>query len=295
MSAASVPIYSLPNEVLIQVLSSFPTRKLLPLASISRRFAGVVGRLHYSRLHEASLLQDHELILECYHPSVKISTPTLFCEYLGTDGLTEAGDGVSFGDMNALYTRFRPYLGDEHLRPRARYPTRRVVEGLEGKLAELPTHDIHLEAGELFSQLCTVASLIKIGPRRGLFLSIANVTDGWVRVFRNWLESQAARPSDAQHPVGDVENDESILWTSSAKDVGLKFRVVEKDDSRAPVFVKANEEPPMSYTLQYEELLIRTNRLLLGLETSLAQQVYPSADRKALMNIEIWEKVDSLL
>lgn len=196
------------------------------------------------------------MILECYHPSVKISTPTLFCEYLGTDGLDEAGQGVRFGEMNKLYTRFRPYLGDEHLRPRARYPTRRMAEGAEGaeeKPAELPTHDLHLDAGERFSQLCTVASLIKVGPRRGLFLSIANVTDGWVRVFRPWLDAQVARSISGQLHIGCIEDDESILWTSSEKkDVGLKLRVVAKDNPHAPIFVDANEEPRASYELQYE-------------------------------------------
>ncbi|KAK7750514.1 hypothetical protein SLS62_007593 [Diatrype stigma] len=257
MASSPTPLYSLPNEVLIQILSLFPTRKLLPLAAVSRRLAAAVGRLHYSRLHEASLLKDHEMILECYHPSVKISTPTLFCEYLGTDGLDEAGQDVKFGDMNALYTRFRPYLSDEHLRPRVRYPTRRAAEGAEGAenplAEELPTHDIHLDAGERFSQLCTVASLIKVGPRRGLFLSIANVTDGWVRVFRSWLDTQARSPTGSQQRAGHIgEDDEPIIWTSAAKDIGLKFRVVTKDSPHAPVFVDANEEPPASYVLQYE-------------------------------------------
>ncbi len=240
------------QKVLIQILSSFPTRKLLPLAAVSRRFAGAVGRLHYCRLHEASLLQDHKMILECYHPSVKISTPTLFCEYIATDGLHEAGQDVRFGDMNALYTRFRPYLSDDHLRPRARYRMRRMAEVTEDMVAELPTHDVHLEAGELFSQLCTVPSLIKVGPRRGLFLSIVNVTDGWVRVFRHWLEAQATRPVGIRQDVDHIEDDESILWTSTAKDVGLKFRVVEMDNPRGPVFVDADEEPPVSYVLHHE-------------------------------------------
>lgn len=297
-------------QVLIQILSSFPTRKLLPLALVSRHFAGVVGRLHYFRLHEASLLQDHEMILECYHPSVKISTPTLFCEYLGTDGLEGAGQGVKFGEMNQLYTRFRPYLGDEHLRPRARYPTRRMAEGADDRPAELPTHDLHLDTGELFSQLCTVASLIKIGPKRGLFLSIANVTDGWVRVFRSWLDAQVAKSADSQQRTERTETDnDSILWTSSAKDVGLKLRVVAKDNPHVPVFVEADEEPRASYELQYEgrkrpsaqlpsgnnflvtftdlfvELLIRTNQLVLSLEASLAQQVHPSS--KAVMMVPL--------
>ena len=212
----------------------------------------MVSRLHYSRLHAASLLQGHEVILECYHPRDKISTPTLFCEFLGTDGLESAGEGVRFGEMNALYTRFRPYLGDEHQRPRVRYPTRRAAEGADMKLLESPTIDVYLESKERFSQLCTVASLIKVGPKRGLFLSISNITDKWIRVFRSWLETQAARPADNPGHAPRLEDDESILWTTQAKDVGLRFRVVEKDNPHAPVFVNADEDPPASYVLHYE-------------------------------------------
>ena len=248
------------SKVLIQILSPFPTRELLPLASVSRRFAGVVGRLHYSRLHEAALLEEHEMAFEYYRPSLKISAPTLFCEYLGTDGLEAAGEGARFGDMNALYTRFRPYISHSHTRTSARYPTRRGVgsasggaesaPGTEVMSIEPPTHDIFLEAGEGFSQLCTVANLIKISPIRSLFLSISNIADTWVRVQREWLEKQATRLVDDPGRARRLE-DESVLWTTD-KTVGMRFRVTEKDDPRAPVLVDADESPPASYTLYCE-------------------------------------------
>ncbi|KAI1329761.1 hypothetical protein F5Y16DRAFT_397105 [Xylariaceae sp. FL0255] len=270
-------IDSLPNEILINALDSFATRSLLPVAAVSRRFRGLVGRLHYYRLVQATVLKEHELILECYHPSNKISTPYLFCKYLATDGLAEAGVDTDFEDMNKLYTRFKPFLGDENRRPRARRPTARVIDGADpAPEDEAPSHDIHLDAGELFSQLCVLTNLVKVGPRRGLFLSIVNVTDGVIRVWREWLRDQAARQAAADQQPDEQRSihDPSILWTDASKNVGLRFRVKVKEEGRnMPVLMMQGDEPPVSYTLEYEELIVRTNRLLLSIESSEVQQV----------------------
>ncbi|KAK6079665.1 f-box domain protein [Seiridium cupressi] len=236
---------SLPSEILIQVLELFPTQSLLPLALISHRFHGLVSRLHYARIVEAISLLDHELILECYHPSAKISTPYMFCDYLGTDGLEEVGQNPGLKGIGELYSRYRPVLGEEHRRPRARYATKAVIEGSEQPINEQPSHDLYLESAELFSQLCTVINLIKVGPKRGLFLSYVNVIESVIRIWREWL---ARESSDATtKPPGS-----SILWTDSSQNFGLKLKVVEKPDTHAPILVGPGEDPPVSYTLEYE-------------------------------------------
>ncbi|KAI0458618.1 F-box domain-containing protein, variant [Xylaria acuta] len=265
---------SLPNELIINVLDSLPTRSLLLLAAVSRRLRGLVGRLYYYRLVEATVLQGRELILECYHPSDRISTPSLFCKYLATDGLSEAGEDADIGDLNQLYSRFKPFLGDENRRPRARWPTTRVIEGIEEPLAEVTSYDVNLEAGELFTQLCAVTNLVKVGPRRGLFLSIDNVTDGVIRVWRDWLREQAERSTTEQQQVGQrCPDDSSILWVDTSKNVGVKFRVLSREESQTPLLLSQDEDPPVSYTLEYQELIVRTNKLLLTLETSETQQI----------------------
>ncbi|KAI0204796.1 hypothetical protein F4808DRAFT_412202 [Astrocystis sublimbata] len=266
---------TLPNELILNVLDNLPTRSLLPLAAVSRRLHALVGRLHYYRLVEAIELQDRELILESYHPSDRLSTPSLFCKYLGTDGMSEAGEDANMEDMNQLYSRFKPFLGDENRRPRARRPTTRVIEGLEEPLAaEVPSYDVNLDAGDLFAQLCAVTNLVKVGPRRGLFLSIDNVADGVIRVWREWLREQAERCATEQQQVEHTcPSDSSILWIDASKNVGVKFRVLPREEAQTPVLLSRDEEPPVSYTLEYQELLVRTNRLLLTLEDSEAQQV----------------------
>ncbi|TGJ85818.1 hypothetical protein E0Z10_g2958 [Xylaria hypoxylon] len=246
------PFDSLPNELIINALDSLPTRSLLPLAAVSRRFRALVGRLHYYRLVEATVLQGRQLILECYHPSDRLSTPTLFCKYLATDGLAEAGEDANMEDLNRLYTRFGLFLGDENRRPRARQPTTRVIAGLEEPLTEVPSYDVNLEAGELFTQLCAITNLVKIGPKRGLFSSIDNITDGVIRVWRDWLREHAERSTTEQQQARRRHlDDSSILWADLSKSVGIRFRVLLRED-QAPLLLSRDEDPPVSYTLEYQ-------------------------------------------
>ncbi|KAI0132807.1 hypothetical protein BJ170DRAFT_666280 [Xylariales sp. AK1849] len=277
MALSTTGIGLLPNEILIQVLEMFPTGSLLPLAAICHSFYALVSRVHYNRLVEAIALQDHEIILECYHPSVKISTPYLFCNYLGTDGLQETGMSPTLRGMSELYSRFRPVLGEENRRARARYPTRMVIEGLEQPIIEFASHDIHLDASELFSQLCTVINLVKVGPRHGLFLSCVNIIEGVIRVWRDWLAKETVITSnmaEGKQQGGSNSLDSSILWVDpSSANTGLRLRVVEKPDDHTPVLLGPSDEPPISYVLEYDELLIRSNQLLKNMEQSEADQV----------------------
>lgn len=214
------------------------------------------------------------MILECYHPSAKLSTPYLNCDYIGTDGLdwpsaasdddrgrvVGSEDQLSFHELRAIYSRFRPVVQEENRRARSRYPRQQVfaaaVAQEVGSAAdaaaeeaapepEPASHDVYLDDGELFTQLCTVTNLVKVGPKRGLFLSHVNVSDGLVRVWRDWLSERAA--------AGPVEEGErAVLWADAGKNVGLRFRVVEKADAHRPVLVAAGEDVPVSYTLEYE-------------------------------------------
>lgn len=258
-------------QILIQILSPLPTIQLLPLARIDRRFHDLTLRIIHTRLTDAAWLPDHELILECYHPSAKISTPYLHCDYLGTDGLqgyTEDEDKqLTLSQMHNLYSRFRPVVQPENRRGRARYPTASgSAQAAEDDLTA--SVSVHLDDGDMFSQLCAVTNLVKTGPRRGLFLSHVNVNDGVVRVFRRWLAAKTA--ADA----GAASDEDPILWTDRHKTVGIKFRVQEDNvDARQPTLWADDDDPPVSYTLVYEELLVRTSELLLEVEKSEAQEV----------------------
>lgn len=287
-------IASLPNELLIQVLTYFSTRTLLPLALVSNRFHDVVVQILHTRLLHAASLKDHKLVLECFHPSSKLSTPHLFCEYLGTDGLSSevAGEGPLYDDvedfgrlgkLSGLYSHFKPVLPDEK-KVRIPHPAGDVPghpntsTSFPGPSEEtesedgIPGSDINLESHELFSQLVTITNLVKVGPRRGLFLSCVNIGEDIIRIRRDWLANRVkANASNDKESEDEYQN--RMLWVDRGKTVGLRLRISEqKDVANRPILLGIDEDAPVSYSLHYEELVIRTTQLLLAVEESLVDE-----------------------
>lgn len=157
---------------------------------------------------------------------------------------------------------------------------------------ELVSQDIYLESHELFSQLMSVVNVVKTGPKKDLFLSCVTVGEGLVRVWRDWLAEHAEDFRESKGKDGDAgEDGKGLLWSSVDKHVGLRLRVLEREDMlRGPVLVSRNEDPNVSYTLQYEgmwhaifvdiegayrctELVVRSTQLLLMIEDSMDREV----------------------
>ncbi len=234
-----------------------------------------VHTLH-QRLLAISSIPGHELILECYHPSLKISTPYLSCRYLGTRHPTDCDaaaaaataaaqqDGPSLGHVCQLYASFRPVVTEENRRRRFRMVWPVSVRG--GPPAgfdsadEVATQDLHLDDGELFSQLCTAINLVTSGRRDGLFVTHYNMSEHVVRVFRRWLDDMAASSSSSSD--GQSWNAASkvslasdrILWVDAAKTIGLCFHVSLGPAERMPLLSGSDDYPDVSYTLAYEGL-----------------------------------------
>lgn len=257
----------------MHVLSEFPTLALLPLCTTSRRFHHLILRILHFRLLLAAAAPEYKLILEAYHPTKRYTDPYLFCTYLGTDGLSSKHEGEGslysdcatesgrFAKLGSLYSRFRP----ERPGVQGTMPVRRVAgmtpntvgagspsqpiyansgDGGKGKIQHLIT----LDADELFGQFCAYSSLVRLGPRRGVFLSTIPIVEskqGWMRVWRYWLVERARacaataqqpatedpppllQPLDRRvtHATPDVGGDRSILWTDERRNVGLRFAV----------------------------------------------------------------------
>lgn len=247
---------------------------------VSQRFHNIILRILHYRLLLAASLKQYKLILECYHPSSKYTEPYLFCSYLGTDGLSpkHEGEGSLYGDcanaarlgkLGALYSRFRPERPDLETKPsrlnlaggagsQAYIDSPSPQELSEDKATLFVTHNINLDSHELFSQLCTVTNLVKVGPRRGVFLSVVNVGDGVMRIWRDWLAKHKEKPSKAgEADAGETEvnqlQKDRMLWTDSKKNVGLKVRIRERRWRRdTPVLVPLDDESPISYTIDLE-------------------------------------------
>lgn len=246
------------NKILISILSNFPTLSLLPLTLTSHRIHDLIIRILHQRVLEAAQLKDHKLLLECFHPSTKLSTPYLFCHTLSTRALTSTPSNQeppsTLADLSSLYTSFRPLKPDSDRRALRAHPAGGFfppppTSTSDDEDSELVSQDIHLESHELFSQLCTIANLVKVGPKRGLFLSCVNVGEGILRVWRDWLAERAK--------AGDSEgNENEVLWADSKKTVGLRLRVVEREAVDAGPPLRTGEDPSVSYALFYEGMIL---------------------------------------
>ncbi|KAL1976755.1 hypothetical protein VTN31DRAFT_3037 [Thermomyces dupontii] len=286
-------VYSLPNEILVNILSSFSTVELLPLTVVSHRFYALICRILHFRLLVAAPIPSRHLILECYHPTSRLSSPYAFCTYLGTDGLSAEYNGKGsiyencevterLGRLCGLYSRFRPHVqveeslqllqSSEQTSGASVTDTNTVsVEGNNRVREQGQTNTasvrrlVSLEGGEGFSQLCIVVDLVKVKEGSGLLLSVTTVEDGVIRLWRDWLKERSK---------GDQDNEEEgVLWVGSAKHVGLKLRVREQRWNRnAPILVHRDEEPAVSYDVDIEEIWIRTIRLLITIERSMQEQ-----------------------
>ncbi|KAH7120955.1 hypothetical protein B0J11DRAFT_533011 [Dendryphion nanum] len=285
-------LYSLPNELLLQILVPIPTPQLLPLTVLSHRIYSIILRILQNRLVAASELGSHSLLLECYHPSAKFTEPPLFCTYNGTDGLSRYSElstdytdlPTRLGELRNMYSRFQPHrrefeAGGWRVRgPPGDVPGSRTFP-FPGTTAdkfkgESVRQIVGLDSHELFTQLCAQSFLFKIGPRDGVFTASVEVEEGVVRVWREWLKDMAAKRYQKSPDLEDVlsegsskgkyaveqerherhdPQDKQTLWVSASKNTGLRFNVKERRTmNEAPILIRADEDAPVSYEVEYK-------------------------------------------
>lgn len=301
-------LYRLPNELLLHIFTPIPTLELLPLTTISRRIYSLILRILHNRLVAAAELHSHSVLLECFHPSVKLTEPPYFCTYRCTDGLTRYNDTDlnekdvgRLGQMYNMYSRFRPHRrdlepGGRKVKPRpGDVPGSRTFPGTTQDRYEGETvkQILSMEGHELFTQLIAQTNLVKIGSHN-LFTNFVDVEEGVLRVWREWLRDVSdrcikANTAASKEPVEEVGKgkevvrevveekadleDPSILWVTPTKNTGIRFNAREKRlRCQGPILMSADEHVPVSYEIEYDELLIRTSHLLLMLEKSMLQE-----------------------
>lgn len=289
-------LYDIPNEILVSILRSFSTQKLLPLVLVDRKFHSNILRILHFRLLLAAALPEYKIILEAYHPSKRNTEPYLFCAYLGTDGLSskhegkgslyEDCDGVAgrLGKLGQLYSRFRPESpGVEGSMPLRRIAGATPVQATgsttqpiykndgDGGTKKI-THALNIDANELFTQFCAYASLVRLGPRRGVFLSTVHIVktgEGVMRVWREWLQDRAAETRTLEEEGNDntlertptdmspsIADDKSIIWTNSKRNTGL--RVVVRDTQRrlTSTMVESADDLPLSFAVEIKGMVL---------------------------------------
>ncbi|KGO38916.1 hypothetical protein PEX1_093590 [Penicillium expansum] len=249
----AVTLDSLPNEIFVQILSDFSTRSLLPLTSVNHRFHALVLRILHYRLLLSIPLKEYKLLLECFHPSSKLTEPHVFCKYLGTDGLSERHDGAGslydnvdtahqLGRVMGLYSRFRPAVSNDDddeeeeeeretnsskfgFSPGRMLLLSEVVGFIradmntrrEGHGEDAVIREVTLDGYEDFSQLCVVANLVQVRPGTLLLLSASTIEDGVVRLWRDWLRGQSRKTKKTNEI--DCEGGSEKARTSSGEDI----------------------------------------------------------------------------
>ena len=247
--------------------------------------------MHF-RLLRAAALPEYKLILEAYHPSRKYTDPYLFCTYLGTDGLSSKheGEGSLYADckreegrlakLGGLYSRFRPESPNvEGTMPARRIAGAAPVQTVAGHSAQpiyanngdggakKVVHTINLDADELFGQFCAYASLVRLGPRRGVFLSTVHIVksgSGVMRVWREWLATRASEAKEREDLDGVafkptptlaspvIGEDKNILWTDYKKNVGLRVAVKDLQRRFTAPAGREHAELPFSFSMEIQ-------------------------------------------
>ncbi|KAG9628964.1 hypothetical protein KCV04_g10846, partial [Aureobasidium melanogenum] len=284
---------ALPNELLYDILQSFTTKNVLTFAPVSRRFHSICVRILQNRLTAAATLLDHILMLELYPPSARLTAGKLFCTSLGTslldqESLESIPDSAKIGHLGkAVYSKFRPQH-QEVRRPSVKHPAGDIPGSRTHPSSADPSIHVHnaesnlvsqqvsLDADELFTQLIATLMLVKPGPRPDTILTAVEVCEGTIRVWRDWLAKQNKANVDSTSSYSPAD-DPSILWVNTADHaVGVKFRVKERKWKRdVPVLISADEEVAVSYTVDLEEVVLRTSHLLFMVEESLREQYEP--------------------
>lgn len=246
----------------------------------------MIIRIVHSRLLRAASLEDRKLILECYHPSAQYTEPYLYCKYLGSPGLSDeiegqgtiyqiADDPGSKGTLRRLYSHFQPTRKDPEptipSHPAGDIPGSRTSDAANLRRAireaEVVTQNVSLEAHELFSQLCFSASLVQVGPRRGVFLSNIDIVDRkTMRIWRQWLKEMAKTAEEdlkgateaSSSNVGksstvDGGDLDQLVWVDQNKIAGLRLRIKERKWRRdTPILMHKDEDQAVSYSLELD-------------------------------------------
>ncbi|CAH0048580.1 unnamed protein product [Clonostachys solani] len=269
--APNTSVQDLPNEILSLTLTDFLAKELIPIACTSRRFHSIVAETIRRRLIEAATLPGHELVFECYHPSARLTTPSLACHFLGVKNLppAQSTDEPSPSSLSLLdrqqYASLRPTITEEERRTRRR---RRPSADDAVEEDDSVTEDIYLDEDEHFTQLCTKVHVSRLSPRQGYFLTHVNLFDGVIRLWRDSLAEMSSPPAG---PDGQSQRG-TLIWADTKRTVGVRLEVTPGGMERMPILSAPDDLPPMSYKILYLELLVPVSELLLAVEKSAIQE-----------------------
>jgi hypothetical protein len=265
MDSINTSLLDLPNELILHTLSCLTTEELLPFATISQRIHALICRVIHARLYECTTLVGRTILLECYHPSQKLTEPPLFCSYLSTPGLDSCllvNDGEDEKECHAigrldtlrnLYSAFQPYrrVVSKRAHPAGDIPGSRTYTSPSSSSNAAPSnaatssasgerepvkHILSLEGHELFTQLCCVTNLVRTGPRQGIFRSFITIEEGFIRVWKDWLSRMSQEacniPEKATEEQQATSGGNELEPSGGLVDAGKDWRVLWVDPKK---------------------------------------------------------------
>ncbi|EPS35152.1 hypothetical protein H072_11494 [Dactylellina haptotyla CBS 200.50] len=250
----------LPRELLEEILNLMPTKSLVIASRTSKYIHDIATYIISRRLRHALHVEGYRLVFECYEAADMYNHPYNNCEYTGTYIGTESsapaaklnslppfdGEKEEFNPLPKLYTRYTPTPFDASCQ-----------NGISNSPA---SSTVTIDSGDLFTQVCASASLVKLG-------SMIPVFESFFRVRREWLDRACEG------------GDDNIVWVGMGEDVGLELNVSGKRISGPAIHggVRGREEDPaVQYHVDYESLVIRATYLLEMIEQKKPASFYQS-------------------
>ena len=105
---------------------------------------------------------------------------------------------------------------------------------------------------------------MKAVPNVGFLLSCITIGEGVIRIWRDWLAERAILPrskgisslgtsSRSVAPkAASFEDREQILWLDNGCNVGIRLRVIEREDLGTPILMRLDEDAHVAYSIEYE-------------------------------------------
>ena len=251
------------RQILLQGLSSIPTLTLLRRRLVNHHFRDLIERIIRKRLLVTIALNNWRLIIECYHPSRSQTEQYFFCDYQGTPGLDQLLDEKGENRLMSLLSYFKPTKETPERsfvrpHPAGDIPGSRTMDQTprpKRTVADPVRRDINLESHENFSQLMFDASLVKLGPKKGVFDAVAEILDRRpIRIFRDWLSEQAKVTESKDSRSNAQKPGAQLLWVDeSTKRAGLDVEVREKRwRSAMPILISRDEDQALSYSMDLQ-------------------------------------------
>ncbi|KAK6349457.1 hypothetical protein TWF696_005741 [Orbilia brochopaga] len=229
-----------------------PTRALAVAAGTSKLIHDIASYILAQRLRHTLELGGYQLIYECYAAEDKYNHPYNHCEYNGAHAGTQAQKlkPSEFNSLSTLYTHFTPTPYDASHRFQQQCQISSVMPSQQLQPAWT---SVTIDTGDLFTQVCAIAKLVRIGARGER--SVIPVFESFFRVRRDWLD-------DACEEGNSVDGDSGVVWVGMGENVGLKLRVGERRITGAC----REDEPAVQYRVEYQSLVIRATYLLEAIE-----------------------------